>query len=115
MNTHAAASYSPKAMPRTKATPTATGAPDAAAAPAPESSLAAPAPQPDRPVRLRARGPAGAHVLDLRTTTTLDGLVAACAAALGGAPTHVSFRGDDGSALCSEEAADGGESCTGAE
>jgi hypothetical protein len=77
-------------MVRAKTTPTSTDAEPSG------NSLTAPAPVAPQPVRLRLRGPAGIITLDLQTTTTLQALVAACAAEMKAPVTHVSFRSADG-------------------
>ena len=77
-------------MVRAKTAPTSTDAEPAG------NSLTAPPPVAPQPVRLRVRGPAGIITLDLQTTTTLQALVAACAAELQAPVTHVSFRSADG-------------------
>ena len=74
-------------MVRTKTNPTTSN--DAAPA---ANSLAAPAPQAPKPVRLRVRGPSGPVTLDLQTTTPLKDLVGACAKQLGSQIANVSFR-----------------------
>ena len=74
-------------MVRTKTNPTTS----ADAAPA-ANSLAAPAPEAPKPVRLRVRGPSGPVTLDLQTTTPLKDLVGACAKQLGSQIANVSFR-----------------------
>jgi len=74
-------------MVRTKTNPTTSN--DAAPA---ANSLAAPAPEAPKPVRLRVRGPSGPVTLDLETTTPLKDLVAACAKQLGSQIANVSFR-----------------------
>ena len=74
-------------MVRTKTNPTTSN--DAAPA---ANSLAAPAPQAPKPVRLRVRGPTSTTTLDLQTTTPLKDLVGACAKQLGAGNANVSFR-----------------------
>ena len=74
-------------MVRTKTNPTTSN--DAAPA---ANSLAAPAPEAPKPVRLRVRGPTSTTTLDLQTTTPLKDLVDACAKQLGANISNVSFR-----------------------